>query len=216
MARTLDGKRRGALSPERRVAPLIAAALALLALAPVCALGQGTPDSIFGRFAIDRNPQRDWQALFEMPADLRSVNNPNADMVENTGLNYLISYGAQNRIYLSRGYLFGKMEWKPKEPNVDKERVIEFGMSDYLNFRVRPWLVVSTGLGLGVMSGLIIYKGDQGFQTRLEPFIPLHFGLIVPIGSRIVVSMKLSQSTYFGPGPGLSVTRLLGGFGFNY
>src|SRR3990167_8324466 len=98
MARILDGKRRGAPSPGRCVVPLIAAALALLALAPARALPQGAPDSIFGRFAVERNPPRDWQALFETPADLRPVNNPNADMVENTGLNYLVSYGAQNRI----------------------------------------------------------------------------------------------------------------------
>ena len=211
-----DTRRNQAGRGAGRLAGLPAAlALALALLVPVAAYGQGPEDSMFQRFALARNPPRNFQFLLEYPVLLRPNNNPDADMVENTGLSYVVSYGPHNRIYVSRGYQFARMEWKPKEPNIAKEQVIEFGVSDYVNFRVRNWLVFTMGMGLAVMDGTIIFR-DGDFQNRLEPFIPLHVALIFPVTSRMALSVKLSQSAFFGPGPGLSVTRLLAGLGFNY
>ncbi|MBI3994139.1 MAG: hypothetical protein HY342_12765 [Candidatus Lambdaproteobacteria bacterium] len=193
----------------------VAVWLTLALLGPWSAHGQGAETSIFQRFAIDRDPPRNWQALLEYPLQLRPNSNPDADMVENTGLNYVVSFAPHNRVYVSRAYHFARMEWQPEEPGIAKEQAIEFGVSDFVNFRVRNWLVFSMGLGLAVMDGTIVFR-DGDFQNRLEPFIPLHLALIFPLTARLALSVKLSQSSYFGPGPGLSVTRLLAGIGYNY
>lgn len=176
----------------------------------------GDGDSIFRRFDSERSQVPTWQAMFEVPVAVRPSTMPDADIVANLGLNYTLSLRPENRIFVSRSYHFGRMEWKPVEADLRNIQVIEFGVSEILNFRLGESLFMGLGLGLGVMDGTIVYTDERNFDTRLEPFIPLHFVLGLDLGSRLVASVKVTQSSYFGPGPVLSVLRTLVGVGWKY
>lgn len=196
----------------------LAATLAgVMALLPPMVSAQfGEGDSIFRRFDSGRTQAATWQAMVEVPVAVRPSTMPDAEIVANTGLNYTLALRPENRLFISRSYQFGRMEWKPVEPDLRTVRVIEFGVSEMLNFRLGNAMFMGLGLGIGVMDGTIVYNDERNFDTRLEPFIPVHFVLGTNLGSSFVASVKVSQSSYFGPGPVLSVLRTLVGVGWKY
>ena len=198
-------------------AMLVAAMLLLGMLLPPAVHAQfGEGDSIFRRFDSERIQAPTWQAVFEVPVAVRPSTMPDAEIVANLGLNYTLSLRPENRLFVSRSYHFGRMEWQPVEADLRNIQVIEFGVSEFLNFRLGNSAFLGLGLGLGVMDGTIVYHDERNFDTRLEPFIPLHFVVGMDLGSRFVASLKVSQSSYFGPGPVLSVLRTLVGVGWKY
>jgi hypothetical protein len=92
---------------------------------------------------------------------------------------------------------------------------VEWEWTEILSFALQPWWVMSLGLGVGFMDGLIFYK-DGGFKHRLEVFLPVQVGTGVRLGKSWFVGAKVIQSSYFGPGPVASVARGLIGIGYNY
>lgn len=178
------------------------------------AAGQET-DTVFRRFDSGLQVAKIWQRSIEVPVYLRPQTDPDSEIVSNTGLNYVVSYRPENRIYFSRSFGYAKMEWEPKDGDVNSVRVIQFDITEIVNFTLFHTVVVNFGLGLGFMDGLTIMR-DGRYQTRLEPFIPIQMGLALPLGGTFVMSVKGVQSSYFWPGPVVSAFRGLVGFGYNY
>ena len=179
---------------------------------------QGNPDTppIFRRFALTREKPRFWQALFEFPVALRPQGQPDAEIEKNLGLNYVISFRPNNRFYFSRSLGFTRMEWVPKDSAQRRVKVKTFDTTLILNRLFKSTFVLSFGLGLGVMDGLITFKDERNFQPRLEPFFPIQLGLAVRLGESFQVGLKFSHFLFFRSDPIISNSRLLLGLGFNY
>jgi hypothetical protein len=174
----------------------------------------GSNPSMFQRFAAGRDVSKTWQTMFEVPVGLSPQTDPGAHIVANEGLNWVTSFQPLNRVYFGRSFGYARMVWEPGG-QLDTTEVVQWDWTEILNIAVRPWWVISFGVGLGFMDGLIFYK-DGSFKHRLEPFIPLQVGTGVRIGKSIFVGAKLAQSSYFGPGPVASASRALVGVGYNY
>lgn len=196
---------------------------ALLLLLAIGATASGTPAAaedaeqkpIFRRFALTRDKPDFWQALFEVPLYLRPQGNADARIERNLGFNYVTSYRPGNRIYFSRSIGVTRMEWHPVDSTVEKVAVKTFDVTLILNHLYRSTLVTSFGLGLGVMDGLVTFNDERDYSTRLEPFIPIQFGMGVRLGG-VQVGLKVSQFSFFRSNPVISNTRVLLGVGFNY
>lgn len=191
----------------------------LLALQPVLAQ-EPTPappssGSIFQRFDSGREIPKTWQTTLELPVLAVPQVAPDARIVTDVGLNWVTAYRPESRYYFSRSFGFAKLEWAPKNNQVKTAQVITLDRTEIFNIRATNWLIVSFGLGLGLMHGLSV-EHDHEFQARFEPFIPVQVGLAVPIGRSFLFGIKVIQSSFFGPGPVLSVMRGLVGFGYNY
>lgn len=171
--------------------------------------------SIFQRFGSGRVAPENWQLMPEIPVFLRPQFDPDAEIVNNSGANLVVAFRPRNRIYFSRSYDFAQMSWKPKSGSVKKVELTSFDISEMINFSVKRLVIITFGLGLGVMDGLIVRTEDR-FRTRLEPFIPIQLGLGLLTGSAFTVAVKVSQHFFFGPGPGVSLTRGLIGVGYNF
>ena len=156
-----------------------------------------------------------WQVLPEFPVYLRPQLEPDPKVVQNIGLNFGISFRPRNRFYITRSYNFAQMSWEPKEGSVKRVQLTTFGISQLLNFSVKRTAIVSLGLGLGLMDGVIRFT-DGDFKSRLEPYIPIHAGIGFYPFSRWIVMGRLSHSFFLGPGPVVSVTRGLLGVGYNF
>lgn len=191
---------------------LLAAVLLCVAMVPQ-ALGQGS-DGIFQRFSSGREVAKSWQAMLEFPVTARPQLDPGARIVANEGIDYVIAYRPESRIYFSRSFDYARLEWAPRN-EVKTAQVITLDVTEILNFSIARTFVMSFGLGLGVMHGVTVERGG-GFQARFEPFLPVQFGLALPIGRSFMVGAKVVQSSFFGPGPVISVTRGLIGIGYNY
>jgi hypothetical protein len=186
----------------------------LLCVAPVePAFAQGA-DGIFQRFSSGREVAKTWQGVVEVPVIARPQTAPNARIVANEGVDYVVAFRPESRIFFSRGFDYARLEWAPGN-DVKTAQVITLDITEILNFSIARTFVMSFGLGLGIMHGVTVERGGH-FHARFEPFIPIQFGLALPVGRSFLVEAKVAQSSFFGPGPVLSVTRGLIGFGYNY
>ncbi len=195
----------------------------LLLFAAVCAgpgpassQETGKEENIFRRFAQERKVRKNWQALFELPVLLQPQSASDADIRKNLGLNYVSTFRPNSRWYFSRSIGFSRMEWAPKTPSIRVVKVRTFDITMVLNRLSGGWLVTSFGLGLGIMDGLVVFSGPDGFSERLEPFIPIQFGMAVRLGETIQLGLKISHFPFFRQKPAISTTRVLVGLGFNY
>lgn len=175
----------------------------------------GAPNtSIFQRFSGGRDVSRTWQTMFEVPVGLYPQIDPNSHVLVNEGLNWVTSYLPLNRVYFGRSIGYAHMEWEPGG-QLDTTEVVEWNWTEILNIAVRPWWVISFGVGAGFMDGMIFYK-DGSFVHRFEVFVPAQVGTGFRLGQMWFLGLKLAQSSYFGPGPVASATRSLVGVGYNY
>jgi hypothetical protein len=176
--------------------------------------GPGPGGSMFQRFAAGRDATRSWQLMFEAPVALYPQTNGGAHTLVNTGLNWVTSYQPLNRYYFGRSIGYAHMEWRPGG-DIDTIEVVQWDWTEIFAVAVRPWWVVSFGLGLGFMDGLIFLKNGS-FVHRLEIFVPVQVGTGFRLGKSWFVGAKAVQSSYFGPGPVASVARIMIGVGYNY
>lgn len=174
----------------------------------------GSNRSMFQRFSSGRDASKTWQTMFEVPVGLYPQTDPGAHIVANEGLNWVTAFQPLNRVYFGRSIGYARMVWEPGG-QLDTTEVVQWDWTEILNIAVRPWWVISFGVGLGFMDGLTFYK-DGSFKHRLEPFVPVQIGTGVRIGKSLFVGAKLAQSSYFGPGPVASAARTLIGVGYNY
>ena len=174
----------------------------------------GINSSMFQRFAAGRDASKTWQTMYEVPVGLYPQTEPGAHVVANEGLNWVTAFQPLNRVYFGRSIGYARMVWEPGG-QLDTTEIVQWDWTEILNIAVRPWWVISFGVGLGFMDGLIFYK-DGSFKHRLEVFVPVQAGTGVRLGKSFFVSAKFAQSSYFGPGPVASVARGLIGVGYNY
>jgi len=201
--------------PVRRLKPLRAALVALvLVLHSAAAVAQPDERSMFNRQTSAAQIEHLWQWMLEFPVTIRPQVLPDARIVANDGVNYVVSYRPEGRIYTSRSYGFARMEWEPGDA-ARFAHVNQYDITQILNFTIARTFVVSLGAGLGLMDGFTVNQAGD-VQTRLELFMPVQFGLAVQLGRRFVASAKMIQSSFFSPGPVVSAARGLVGFGYNY
>jgi len=170
--------------------------------------------SIFQRFVAGRDVSKTWQTMFEVPVGLYPQSDPSARVLVNEGLNWVTIYEPLNRVFFGRSIGYAHMEWRPGG-QLDTTEVVQWDWTEILGFALQPWWVLTFGVGVGFMDGLIFYK-DGAFQHRLEVFLPLQIGTGVRFGKTWFLGAKVAQSSYFGPGPVASATRALIGIGYNY
>lgn len=204
------------LSRPRRWAG--AATLIVICVLPLQTLAQemGKEETIFRRFQLSRKVPKTVQKLFEIPVALRPQSDSDAEIKKNFGINYVTSGRPDNRWYISSSVGISKMEWEPSDPNVDLVKLRTFDWSFLVNRLYSGWLVASFGLGLGIMDGFVQFSETGQFSERLEPFIPIHFGLAARLGGTLQVGLKLSHFPFFRQTPAIATTRLLVGIGFSY
>lgn len=171
--------------------------------------------SIFRRFSEEPETPGYRMGIFEIPVYLRPQTNPNADIVENIGINYVRSFFPGSLIFTSLGFNFARMEWRPENPAIESEEVKQFDITLAYNAWIKRSMIVSVGAGLGLMDGLVI-NSDGSFHHSLVPYIPLQLGWILPIGSDLRVSLRWAHTPYLGSGPVLGNSRIFAGVGFVY
>jgi len=196
------------------VAVLLGVAL-LCAGVPAAALAQGGPGSMFNRFNSEHAAPEAWQVMPEFPVYLRPQLDPNAEIEQNRGVNLVFSFRPRNRVYFSRSYGFSQMEWLPSSGSVEKVQLTTMEVSEILNVSIKREAIMSFGLGLGLMSGLIRFD-DGGLRSRLEPYLPVQFGLGFYPAGPVLLELKLWHAFFLGPGPVVSATRGLIGIGYNF
>lgn len=189
------------------------AAAVLMCLVAARTAAGAEPDTIFKRFSTGREVPKTWQTMVELPVAAVPQTTPQARIVANEGVNVVIAYRPESRAYFSRSFGYARLEWAP-ENEVKTAQVVTLDVTEILNLRLTRGLAIGIGLGLGVMHGVI--AGQDGFQARFEPFIPLQLGFTVAVGENLVLGAKAVQSSFFGPGPSLSVLRGAVGIGYNY
>ncbi len=171
--------------------------------------------SIFRRFSEEPKTPGFRMGIFEIPVYLRPQTNPNAEIVENIGINYVRSFFPGSLIFTSLGFNFARMEWRPENPAIESEEVKQFDITLTYNAWIKRSMIVSMGAGLGLMDGLVI-NSDGSFNHSLVPYIPLQLGWILPIGSDLRISLRWAHTPYLGSGPVLGNSRILAGVGFVY
>jgi hypothetical protein len=203
---------------RKRCALLLAGGLIAGLICVAGAAGARAEDenhSIFTRFDSEHAAPEAWQTMAEFPFYLRPQLDPGAEIVQNRGVDLVISFRPRNRVYFSRGYGFSQMEWLPSSGSVEKVQLTTMEISEILNVSLKREVILSFGLGIGLMSGLIRFD-DGGLRSRLEPFLPIQFGLgFYPVGP-VMLELKLWHAFFLGPGPVVSATRGLIGVGYNF
>jgi len=172
--------------------------------------------SIFRRFLQEREVPPSRQAMVEFPVAAAPQAERDAEILVNTGLTYVVSAHPKDRVYLSQSWGFARTAWRETGGSVGKVQVITLDISQVLNVSLWRKAVFSFGLGVGLMDGEIHYRDSRGLDTRLEPYIPVQVGLGLPVGRSFYGGLKVVQSSFFGPGPVVSLTRVLLGLGVNY
>jgi hypothetical protein len=175
---------------------------------------------IFRRYLEARDAPNLWQVMPEFPVAVRPQFGGDATIGANAGVNLLVAYRPGNRLFNARSYDFARVSWRPKGciegvRTVCSVQVIQFDVTEFLYGWVYRAFTIGFGIGLGFMDGEIVY-GDGTFGTRLEPFIPVALGVGIPLGKDFLLGLKVAQSSFFGPGPVVSMTRALVGLGYNF
>jgi hypothetical protein len=191
------------------------AGVALLILSARAGAQERGNDSIFQRFSREQSFTSTRMAMFEFPVALRPQTSPDAEIVENVGLNYLHAFFPQNRAFISLGFHLARLEWKPRAPEIASEEVKQFDLTQNINFWIKRSLIISFGYGLGLMDGLVVFANGD-FEHNLVPYIPLQLGVTVPLGERLFFGLHVMHAPFFGHGPVVGSTRLTAGFGFSY
>ena len=192
--------------------------LGLIGVLPVTlALAQNSSQdqSIFRRFSDEPETPGSRMGIYEIPVYLRPQTNPDAEIVENLGLNYVRSFFPGSIIFTSLGFNFARMAWRPDNPAIQTEEVKQFDLTFAYNIWIKRSMIVSLGAGLGLMDGLVV-NSDGSFHHNLVPYIPMQLGWILPLGGDLRVSLRWVHAPYIGSGPVLGNTRLLAGLGFVY
>ena len=198
----------------RRACVVVAlGSLAFSAPGPREARAQHRP--MFDRFAGQDAAPEAWQVMPQVPVWLRPVAEPDADIVQNRGLNLVFAFRPRNRVYFSRSYGIGQMEWEPKDSSVEKVQLTTLEVSELINVSIKRVVFWNLGIGVGLMSGLIRFD-DGHIRTRYEPYIPVQTGFGFYLFGPVMLDLSVWQGFFLGPGPVVSATRGLIGIGYNF
>lgn len=172
-------------------------------------------DSIFRRFSEKREHISNRFRLFEVPVAIRPQTNADAEIQENLGFGYVQGFFPRNPIFISFGISAARLEWLPEDPEITSVNVKQFDLTQSLNFRIKRLFVLSFGLGLGIMDGLVLYP-DGTFDHQLLPYIPVQFGAVVPMGDTLLLSLRAVHTPFFGSGDVIGHSRVVLGLGYYY
>jgi len=181
---------------------------------PAPAAATGT-DTIFRRFSEQREHVSNRFRLFEVPVAIRPQTNGDADIEENLGFGYVTGIYPRNTIFASFGFHLARIEWRPKDPEIESVEIKQFDVIQSLNFRIKRLFTLSFGVGIGLMDGLVLYS-DGKFAHELLPYIPVQMGVLFSLGDTLVLGLRAVQTPYFGEGDVIGHGRLMLGLGFYY
>jgi hypothetical protein len=152
---------------------------------------------IFRRFTSPPERSETRLRLFEVPLRLRPQTDPQAKVTQDQGFGYTVAALPFNRVFASVGVNFARVRWTPTEPGFSSSEVRTLDVHQDLDFWLWRRLVLSLGLGLGIMDGLVV-KADGGFQHNLIPYIPVRIGLDVVLWQEVFVGLRVVAVPFFG------------------
>lgn len=171
--------------------------------------------SIFRRFSRGREGSFSRMVMLEFPVKLRPQTFADAEIVENVGIGYVISVFPERQVFTSIGLNWGRMEWRPTNPEYDFIDVKQFDITQSLNIWFWRTIVFNMGVGLGLMDALVVFSNGR-FEHEVLPYIPLQLGVSVPLSKSFWLGLRVTHSPWFGDAALSGNTRLLAGFGFSF
>ncbi len=187
-----------------------------LTVAPSWAPAQLQSDEpIFRRFSNPPARSEARMRMFEFPLLLQPQADPGAQVHENKGIGFLVAGQPFNHVFVSLGFNFARLSWKPGDPAVNRVEVKQVDVFQSLNFWLWRRFVVDIGLGLGVLDDLVT-NADGTFEHNVVPYIPLRLGVSVVLGNRVFVALRGVGTPFFGQGHEVGHARLLLGLGWSY
>lgn len=199
-------------------AVLLAALLAMLPALPPAAAQEGEADEehIFRRFAQKPDPQKNDQLRLELPFFLSPQAEADAEIIVNEGFNLVFSTRPEGRFFFSQSLGYATTQWNPTRSDISLIEVTALDYSVIVNSVYRSLFVTSFGIGIGLMDGLLVYTDARNFETRLELFFPVQFGVALRVGESLEAGLKISYFPFFPASPMVSLGRLMVGLGYNF
>ena len=189
--------------------------LIFLSASPAGAFASGHDGNIFQRYAAGNNLTRSQQILVEVPTALRPQTDPDAEIRENLGVNYVYSEWPAKKSYGSLGFSLARSKWNPSDPNLQVAEISQMDIFASINIRTFSWLYINWGFGLGLLDG-IVTRTDGTFSHALVPYIPFHLGAVAPVTSFLSFSYRTVYTPFIGDGPVVGTARTWLGIGYNY
>jgi len=172
-------------------------------------------DSIFRRFFTPPRRTESHLRIFEVPFHVRPQTDPQADVRENLGFGFSVASQPFKRTFGSLGFDVGRMRWRPSDPSVTSAEVKQFDANQSVNIWVARTFVISFGLGLGIIDGLVT-RNDGTFEHTIVPYIPVRLGVSVSLWDKVFLGLRMATTPFFGEGHQVGQTRLLLGLGWVY
>lgn len=170
---------------------------------------------IFRRFSRTREPVTSRMGLIEFPVLLRPQTYADAEVRENLGLGYVLAKSPKNQVFTAFGINWARMEFLPSNPEVVVIDIKQIDLSQSLNFWLWRTFVISLGAGIGIMDTFVILSEGTA-EHQIVPYVPLQFGLIIPLRSRLSIGLRLVHTPFMGSGAASGNTRLLFGLGGSF
>ena len=176
---------------------------------------QSGEEPIFRRFLRDREIVTYRMGMFEFPVLLRPQTYSDADVRENLGVGYVLALSPRNQVFTAIGINWARMEWRPSNPEVEVIDIKQIDISQSLNFWLWRTFVIGLGAGVGIMDTFVLLSGG-GAEHQIVPYVPLQVGLVIPLGNRWHLGLRLVHTPFMGSGAASGTTRLLFGIGGSY
>ena len=196
--------------------PFFLILLILTAYAPPRLAAQAREEApIFRRFSREREPVTYRMGMFEFPVLLRPQTYSGAEVRENLGLGYVLAFAPKNQVFIAIGINWARMEWRPSNPEVEVIEIKQIDISQSLNFWLWRTFAIGLGAGIGVMDTFVLLSGGRA-EHQIVPYVPLQVGLVIPVGARLHLGLRLVHTPFMGSGAASGNTRLLIGVGGSF
>ena len=176
--------------------------------------GQGQ-EPIFRRFTTPPRRSETRLRIFEAPVVLWPQADPHPVVSRKAGIGYTVGAQPFNRAFLTAGFDFAALRWRPSNPDVASAEVHELDVHQNLNFWLGRVAIVSLGVGIGVLDGLV-QNTDGSFEHNLVPYIPFRLGVGFILWDKVYVGLRGVAVPFFGKGHEIGQSRLLLGLGWVY
>ncbi|MEE8436351.1 MAG: hypothetical protein V3S64_16310 [bacterium] len=153
--------------------------------------------------------------MIEFPVLLRPQTYSDAEVQENLGLGFVLALSPRNQVFTAIGINWARMEWRPSNPEVKVINIKQIDISQSLNFWLWRTFVIGLGVGFGIMDTLVLRSGGLA-EHQIVPYVPLQLGLVIPLGGRLHLGLRVVHTPFMGSGAASGTTRLLIGMGRSF